>query len=112
MNLALRRVPLAWKCDDCGKLLSLYDEAVTRYTAACRRLCGMVADDFKMAYSECEKLRRACVSAERALHEHLGVRHAHGAEGGGARRLVACSNEYASPIRRGSLHAIPVKPTP
>src|SRR5262245_38890220 len=37
---------------------------------------------------------------------------AQGAAGGGTRRLVACSNAYASSINRGSLQAIPVKPTP
>ena len=41
-----------------------------------------------------------------------GLRHRYGADGGGARRFVACSNEYASSISLGSLHAMPVKPTP
>src|SRR5215475_4394859 len=35
-----------------------------------------------------------------------------GNSGGGTRPFVACSNAYASPSRRGSLHAVPVKPTP
>src|SRR6266550_760468 len=37
---------------------------------------------------------------------------AHGADAGGTRRFVACSKPYASSIRRGSLHAVPVKLTP
>src|SRR5260370_29892363 len=36
----------------------------------------------------------------------------HGADAGGTRRFVACSKPYASSIRRGSLHAVPVKLTP
>src|SRR5215470_6970001 len=36
----------------------------------------------------------------------------YGADGGGTRRFVACSNAYASSISRGSLQAKPVKPTP
>src|SRR5215470_13848016 len=36
----------------------------------------------------------------------------YGADGGGMRRFVACSNAYASSISRGSLQANPVKPTP
>jgi hypothetical protein len=35
-----------------------------------------------------------------------------GNKGGGVRRLVACSNAYAISISRGSLHAVPVNPTP
>jgi hypothetical protein len=36
----------------------------------------------------------------------------YGVDGGGMRRFVACSNAYASSIRRGSAQAVPVKPTP
>src|SRR5437899_11958769 len=36
----------------------------------------------------------------------------YGADGGGTRRFVACSNAKASSRRRGSLHGIPVKLTP
>ena len=36
----------------------------------------------------------------------------YGNSGGRTRRLVACSNAYASAINRGSLHARPVKLTP
>src|SRR5262245_28378962 len=36
----------------------------------------------------------------------------YGAIAGGTRFLVACSNAYASSIRRGSLQAMPVKLTP
>src|SRR5262249_25935575 len=36
----------------------------------------------------------------------------YGADGGGTRFLVACSNEYASSSSRGSLQAAPVKLTP
>jgi hypothetical protein len=36
----------------------------------------------------------------------------HGADAGATLRLLACSNAYASAIRRGSLHAVPVNPTP
>jgi len=36
----------------------------------------------------------------------------YGADGGGKRRFVACSNAYASSISRGSLQANPVKATP
>lgn len=36
----------------------------------------------------------------------------YGADAGGTRFFVACSNAYARAISRGSLHAIPVKLTP
>ena len=36
----------------------------------------------------------------------------YGAEGGGIRFLVACSNAYANSMSRGSLHAIPEKLIP
>src|SRR5580704_18985634 len=36
----------------------------------------------------------------------------HGADPGATLRLVACSNAYANSISRGSLHAVPVNPTP
>src|SRR5438477_402703 len=45
-------------------------------------------------------------------HGDINIAFRYGADGGGTRRLVACSNAYASSIRRGSLQAIPVKPTP
>ena len=35
----------------------------------------------------------------------------YGKSGGATRRLVACSNAYASSISFGSLHAVPVKLT-
>src|SRR5262245_20693492 len=41
-----------------------------------------------------------------------GRRDDYGALAGGTRRFVACSNAYASSIRRGSLHAVPAKLTP
>ena len=56
------------------------------------------------------------------VHDSSGSQHAetvdracrrrHGADGGGTRRRVACSNAYASSISRGSLQAMPVKLTP
>ena len=36
----------------------------------------------------------------------------YGIPGGAIRRIVACSNAYATSINRGSLHAIPAKLTP
>src|SRR5262249_28578549 len=47
-------------------------------------------------------LERAACAADRS----------YGADGGGMRRFVACSNAYASSISRGSLQAKPVKLTP
>src|SRR5262249_57246384 len=47
-------------------------------------------------------LERAACAADRG----------YGADGGGMRRFVACSNAYASSISRGSLQAKPVKLTP
>src|SRR5262249_27350880 len=46
---------------------------------------------------------------ERAAHT---ADRSYGADGGGMRRFVACSNAYASSISRGSLQAKPVKLTP
>src|SRR5688572_26185890 len=51
-------------------------------------------------------------SFSRSRSSIMSVIVGYGAPGGGTRRLVACSNAYASSISRGSLHAVPVKLTP
>src|SRR5207244_13589329 len=53
----------------------------------------------------CRRRRRPAVCA-------VPSRHGYGVDEGGTRFFVACSNAYASSISRGSLHAVPVKPTP
>ena len=43
---------------------------------------------------------------------NAGRESVYGVDDGGTRRLVACSNANASASSRGSLHAVPVNPTP
>ncbi len=50
-----------------------------------------------------------CTNGRRKRQQRVTI---YGNSGGAIRFFVACSNEYASSIRRGSLHAIPVKLTP
>ena len=64
-------------CEKCWKLLELYKSALMAYEKASSQLSGIIGDDFKRAFEQCERLRHACQAANAEALAHINSTHEH-----------------------------------
>jgi hypothetical protein len=62
-------------CKQCEALLTRYEQGVVQYSAAIRRLAGLLGDDFENMHAEAEELLNISRAAWEELMSHWRSEH-------------------------------------